>query len=131
MVAYGIFIGLNNGNGGLYTLMIFNIVFAAINILAGIFSIVTNVSIIDCMKDCLRPVQYVLFVVALIAFCVLGVCAVVLNAFIFLYNNLQGMLIMASIVICVNFAAFIIMIILTCINLGWLRFKMSRSSSSI
>lgn len=124
---FAIFISLNNGNGGLYTLMIFNMIFSGISIIVGIFNIVSNISIIDCMKDCLRPVQYILFLTALIALCVLAVCSLILNAFIFIYHNIQSMLVMASVVICTNFIVFLIMTILAGINVGWLKCQLNRA----
>ncbi|KAL0491812.1 hypothetical protein AKO1_010212 [Acrasis kona] len=127
IVTYGVFTGINGGNSGFYTLMIFNIVFGAINLLVGLFNLITNVSVIDCMRDCLRPVQYILYVVGLIAFCVLGVIAVLLNAFIFIFSSIQSLLIMAVVVICINFVAFSFMIILSSINVGWVRCKLNRA----
>lgn len=125
MIVYGIFIGLNPGNSGLYALMILNIIFAAISIGVGILSAVSNLNIVERLRDCLRPAQFILYVIVLIAFCVLAICCVVLNAIIFSFTNLT---VLATIVIIITIVAFLVMIILSAINVGWVRCRMVRSN---
>jgi hypothetical protein len=125
LIAYGICIGLNNGNGAIYTLLSFNVVFAFLAILVAIVSIVGNINIIERLRDCMRPVQFYLYIVILVAFIISGICAVILNAFIFIYSNLLPL---AVVSIIVNFAAHVAMLIFSAINVGWVRCQMRSST---